>query len=321
MPESILTTKLQPSPLREPAVHRPRLTAKLARAAAHRLTVIAAPAGFGKSTLLGAWLATEAARAGWLALDPHDDAAPRFLRYLVAALQQIDSTIGSQALALLDSGHIPATETVLATLINDLAATARPAFLVLDDYHVIESPAIHAALDFLLAHAPPQLHLVIAGRATPPLALARLRSQAQLLEIHAADLRFTATEIDEFLGAVMHLDLPPADRIALEMRTEGWVAGLQLAALSLQGEDDKHAFIAAFRGADRHIADYLFEEVLRHLSPARQRFLLCTSVADQLCAGLCDAINGGSDGQATLENLDRANLFVVPLDHDRRWYR
>lgn len=319
--DTLLATKLHPPPLRRDFVPRQRLTAKLNRILESKLTLITAPAGFGKTTLIREWVEPYGHSVAWLSLDEQDNSPARFLLYLIHAFRQIEPALGSEALGLLNSTHLPHLSTVLTHLTNDLAATPAPRIIILDDYHLIEDQTIHQALDFLLAHGPAHTHLVIASRSQPPLSLARLRGQAQLLELNSADLRFTAFEVEQFLRQVMQLDLSPAERMALEMRTEGWIAGLQLAGLSLQRQENKSAFIASFSGDDRHIGDYLFEEVLQHQSDEIQRFLLFTSVADNLCGSLCDAILGESGSQTMLERLDDLRLFIAPLDQQRQWYR
>ncbi|MCQ3980066.1 MAG: helix-turn-helix transcriptional regulator, partial [Anaerolineae bacterium] len=319
--DTLLATKLHPPPLRRDFVPRQRLTVKLNHILESKLTLITAPAGFGKTTLIREWVEPYGHPIAWLSLDERDNSPARFLLYLIHAFRQIEPALGSEALGLLNSIHLPQLSTVLTHLTNDLAATPTPRIIILDDYHLIEDQTIHQAMDFLLAHGPAHTHLVIASRSQPPLSLARLRGQAQLLELNSADLRFTAVEVEQFLKQVMQLDLPPAERIALEMRTEGWIAGLQLAGLSLQGQENKSAFIASFSGDDRHIGDYLFEEVLQHQSDQIQRFLLFTSVADKLCGSLCDAILGESGSQTMLERLDDLCLFIAPLDQQRQWYR
>ena len=305
---------------------RPELVARLERGLAGRLTLVSAPAGSGKTTLLGEWLAEHAGRRpeptiAWLSLDPADSDPDRFWTYVVAALQAVRPEVGEAARAMLESGHSPAIDVILAMLLNDIASSADDLVLVLDDYHVIESAEIHDAMAFLVDRLPPQMHVVILSRADPALPLARLRARGELVELRAADLRFSATEAAAFLGDVMGLDLAPGDVEALEGRTEGWIAGLQLAALSMQGRDDVGGFVEAFAGNDRYIVDYLVEEVLQRQPPRVREFLLRTSILDRLCGPLCDAVTGQSDGAAMLEELDRANLFVVPLDGRRQWYR
>jgi LuxR family maltose regulon positive regulatory protein len=287
------------------------------------LTLLSAPAGFGKTTLVSEWAAASDLPIAWLSLDDADGDPRRFLVYLVSALQTVEPNLGEGVLRLLQSPEPPPTELVLAELINAIAQVQRKLTLVLDDYHMVDSKPVDAALTFLLDHLPPQVHLVVATREDPQLPLARYRSRGQLAELREADLRFTPAEAAEFLNQVMGLSLSEQDIAALESRTEGWIVGLQLAALSLQRLPDTTGFIQSFTGTHRFVLDYLLEEVL-HRQPERiQDFLLRTSILERLSGPLCDAVapDASSPGQAILEYLERANLFVVPLDHERRWYR
>ncbi len=294
-----------------------------AAAARSALTVLSAPAGFGKTTLLTEWLAADAAggaSVAWLSLDQRDNEPTLFWTYVVAALQTAAEGVGAGALSLLQSSQ-PSTEAALAVLLNDLHATPEDILLVLDDYHLIEATEIHDGMAFLLEHLPPRLHLVLATRADPALALARLRGRGELVEVRAADLRFTAEESVAYLNGSMGLALTEGDVAALDGRTEGWIAALQLAALSMQGRGDASAFIAGFAGDDRYIVDYLAEEVLGRQPAEVRDFLLKTSMLDRLTGPLCDAVTGREGGRATLVALERANLFLVPLDGRREWYR
>ncbi|MDT4922472.1 MAG: hypothetical protein QOG01_185 [Pseudonocardiales bacterium] len=319
----LLETKLHLPRRRGGLVARPRLSKRLSRGAESALTLVSAPAGFGKTTLLAEWLAAAPAdgrSVAWLSLDQRDNDPAVFWTYLVAALQKAAHGVGAEALALLQSPQSP-KEAVLGTLLNDLDAVSNDVVLVLDDYHVIEERDVQDGMAFLLEHLPPQLHLVIASRADPAFPLARLRGRGELVEIRAADLRFTPDEAAAYLNGVMGLVLTARDVEALEGRTEGWIAALQLAALSMQGRDDIAGFIASFAGDDRYIVDYLVEEVLQR-QPARVRsFLLQTSILSRLNGSLCDAVTGQDGGKVMLEALDRANLFLVPLDDRRQWYR
>lgn len=328
----VLGTKLRlPRPRRQ-LVSRGRLTdrLRLAAGALPRLVLVAAPAGFGKTTLMSQWLAESGQhrRVAWLSLDPGDADPQQFLVQLIAAVQTTDPALGVAALALAAGERGLPIEDVLVSLINDLDQLAGPTVLALDDYHVIDSPAVHEAVAFLLDHLPPQVTVAITTRADPPLPLSRLRTRGELLELRAADLRFTADEADAFLNQVMELDLDPAQVAALEGRTEGWAAGLQLAGLSVRGRTDRDgvrgpvgAFIEAFAGSHRFVLDYLVEEVLEHQAEDVRRFLLDTAVLDQLTGPLCDVITGGADSARILERLHRDNLFVVALDDRREWYR
>jgi LuxR family transcriptional regulator, maltose regulon positive regulatory protein len=379
----ILTTKLYVPRPRDGHVARPQLLARLATGLRGALTLIAAPAGFGKTTLLADLLAAQSSErkvlgselpvpertqnlcAAWLSLDAGDNDPAVFLRYLIAALQgALGSAVGAMALVLIESPQPPPLSVVLTALINDLANvrleasglgfvdSSRPSglqppasslILVLDDYHVIDTPAIHEALSFLLDHLPPALRLVIASREDPPLPLARLRGRGQLTELRAADLRFVPSEVAAFLNDVMHLDLSADAVAALDTRTEGWITGLQLAALAIQNHTHRDSFVGAFTGSNRFIVDYLASEVLDHLTAELRTFMLSTSILNRLCGPLCDAVLGMGDqglglrselptpgprpltpdaySQRILDQLERANLFLIPLDAERRWYR
>lgn len=291
MLETLLATKLYYPPVRDNLVARPRLVQQLALEALRPFTLICAPAGYGKTTLVATGLTQEGheQRVAWLSLDEEDNDPVRFWVYVIAALRQVADGICEQALALLQSPQ-PVPHTALTFLINDVAAQPKPLVLVLDDYHAIHAQPIHEEMVFLLDHLPPQLRLVITSRADPPLPLARLRVRGQLHELRAADLRFTPEEAADFLQAVMGLPLTAADVQALEARTEGWIAGLQLAALSMQGVADLSGFIRAFSGSHRHLIDYLTEEVLVRQPEPIQQFLLQTAVLDRFCAPLCEAV-------------------------------
>ena len=329
----VLATKLFAPAPRAQLVARPRLVEQLDTTldASHRLTLVSAPAGFGKTTELSDWLThldqrQTQTRVGWLSLDDGDNDVTRLLTHVVAALQGVGLD-GDPA--VLESLHAASTTSVLTAIVNDVATASEHApgehwILVLDDYHVISASDVHEAVTFLLDHLPGQLHLVIATRSDPPLPLARLRSRGQLTEVRAADLRFTTDEAREFLNRVMGLDLTAADVDALDERTEGWVAGLQLAALSLRGIQERAevaGFIEAFTGSHRFVIDYLADEVLARQPVQVRDFLLHTAVLDLLTGPLCDAVTGGDDGPRMLETLERGNLFLVALDTERSWYR
>jgi len=318
----LLSTKLHVPRPRAQLVSRSHLTKRLQQEAERALTLLSAPAGFGKTTLLAQWFAESGTPVAWLSLEAEDNDPTRFLSYLIAALQTLDSQIGTTALALLRTPQPPSPETVLAVLTNDLVERDGDDFaLVLDDYHVITADPLHRGMTFLLEHLPPQLHLILATRADPPLSLTRLRAGGQLAELRAADLRFGATEVSAFLQGVMGLDLPHEAITTLERRTEGWIVGLQLAALSLQGRTDVSAFLATFTGSHRYVLDYFSDEVLVRQPAPVQQFLLHTCILERLSGPLCDAVTGQEGSQAMLEALERANLFVVALDEERGWYR
>ena len=302
---------------------RPRLSERLSRGAESALTLVSAPAGFGKTTLLAEWLAAAPAdgrAVAWLSLDQRDNDPALFWTYLVAALKTAAPGVGAGALSLLQPPRAPG-EAGLVTLLNDLDAVSNDVVLVLDDYHVIDARDVQDGMAFLLEHLPPQIHVVIGSRADPALPLARLRGRGDLAEIRAADLRFTPGEAAAYLNEAMGLVLTAADVAALEGRTEGWIAALQLAALSLQGREDTAAFIAGFAGDDRYIVDFLAEEVLQRQPEHVQQFLLQTSILDRLSGPLCDSVTGQDGSKAKLAALERGNLFLVPLDDRRQWYR
>jgi LuxR family maltose regulon positive regulatory protein len=319
----ILQTKLYIPPIRPELVSRPRLIERLNEGLHGKLTLISAAAGFGKTTLVSEWVAGCERPAAWLSLDEGDNDPTRFLTYLVAALQTIMANIGEGVLGVLQAPQPPPIESILTTLLNEIATIPDHFILVLDDYHAIDAKPVDRALTFLLEHLPPQMHLVIATREDPHLPLTRLRARGQLTELRAADLRFTPAEAAEFLSQVMGLNLSTEDIAALETRTEGWIAGLQLAAISMRGHEDTASFINSFTGSHHFVLDYLVEEVLQQQSESIQTFLLRTSILDRLCGPLCDAVLGSpsASGQETLEYLERTNLFIVPLDSERRWYR
>ncbi len=321
MTDNLLQTKLYQPPLRPSLVHRPHLIEKLNRGLHGKLTLISAPAGFGKTTLISEWIAGCQRPFAWLSLDERDGELTRFLTYFVAALRTAAGEIGDRALAALQDSPPPAAESILTLLVNELVAASQEMVLVLDDYHVLESPPIDQALTFLLEHLPPQLHLVITTREDPPLPLPRLRARGWLTELRAADLRFTTEETAVFLHQAAGLDLSADELAALEKRTEGWIAGLQLAALSMQGRDDVPGFITSFAGDNRYILDYLVAEVLQRQPPPVRQFLVQTSILDRLCAPLCRAVTRQDASGDLLETLERGNLFVIPLDDRRQWYR
>lgn len=320
-PALLLATKLSVPRPRAQLVHRAHLIERLQQIAIVPLTLVSAPAGFGKTTLLAQWQATCGMPVSWLSLETQDNEPVRFFSYLLAAIERL-LHLGILARAQLEAPQPAPLEHVLILLINDIVAHQTGDFaLVLDDYHVIEADAIHREIAFLLEHLPPQMHLVLATRTDPPLLLAHLRAHGQLTEVRVADLRFDTNEAYTFLHTVMGLDLPIPTLATIEQRTEGWIAGLQLAALSLQGKTDAATFLSTFTGSHHFILDYLTEEVLSRQSAAVQSFLLATSILERLCGSLCDVVTGQQGGQTMLESLERTNLFVVSLDDERQWYR
>ena len=321
MSTPILATKLYVPAPQPRVVPRPRLTERLNEGLHRKLTLISAPAGFGKTTLLGEWLAGCGRPAAWLSLDEGDNDPTRFLAYLVAALRTVATDIGEGVLGALQSPQPPPTETILTALLNEINAIPDNFVVVLDDYHLIDARPIDDALAFLLEHLPPRMHLVVATREDPHLPLSRLRVRGQMSELRAAYLRFTPSEAAEFLVGVMGLSLSAEDIAALEDRTEGWIAGLQLAALSMRGREDVAGFIRAFAGDNRYVVDYLVEEVLQRQPERVRSFLLQTSILERLSGPLCDAVTGREGSNALLEALERGNLFVVPLDDRRHWFR
>jgi len=323
MDTPILRTKFYIPPTRSEWVSRPNLIEQLHAGLHHKLTLISAPAGFGKTTLLSAWIASIARPVAWVSLDEGDNDPARFWTYVVTALQTIKADIGQAALAMLRSPQLPAIEPLLVQLINEIAAIPECLVLVLDDYHTIQAPAIHEALTFLLDHLPPQMHLVVASRADPPLPIALYRGRGEVTELRQADLRFTLDEAIAFLTQVTGLNLTIDEVAALTTRTEGWISGLQMAAISMRGRDAEHIpdFVAALTGSHEYIADYLSDQVFSQQSENVRAFLLQTSILDHMTGPLCDAVTGQSGGQQALERLKTTNLFVVSLDDERRWFR
>lgn len=337
MPVPLLATKLYIPTLNRQLVPRPRLVARLQAGLDCKLTLLSAPAGFGKTTLLCEWIADCGLPVAWVSLDEGDNDLTRFLAYLIASLRTLDPEIGGNALAMLQSPKASPAEPVLVELVNDITSEPvnesdqrtreeingglRQMILVLDDFHSITATSIHEAIAFLLDHMPGNLHLIISGRADPALPLARLRGRGQLVELRQSDLRFRLEEVKEFLNQVMDLSLSEKDIDTLASRTEGWIAGLQMAGLSMQGRQDASAFIQAFSGTNRYILDYLVEEVLGLQSEATQNFLLRSAILERMTGPLCEAVTGQKNGQRILESLERDNLFIVSLDDERRWYR
>src|SRR5512139_154142 len=334
----LILTKVRVPSIRPRLVPRPRLQEQILRGLQSPLTVVITPAGFGKTTLVASCVATRQIQAAWLSLDKNDNDAERFLTYLLAALHESDNSIGEAASELMQRLQQPHPEAVLTSLINDLDNASREIVLVLDDYQFISNQAVHDAVIFLLEHCAPTFHLVIATRADPPLPLARMRARGQLVELRVNDLTFTEAEATYFLNDVMGLHLDAGSVAILEERTEGWIAGLQMAALSMRDRKDISGFIGVFSGTNRYILDYLLEEVLANQPLEIQYFLLNTSILERLTAPLCDAVilptadlmdNEGSPGSgmfyhessSILDYLERASLFLLPLDDERIWYR
>lgn len=325
VPERLLITKLHVPPVPPGWLTRPRLGRRLEAAVHCRLTVVCAPAGFGKTTLLCEWIARLAKDGGppvaWLSVDREDNDPERFWTYFVAAMQTVQPRLARGALALLETGKAPSIRAVLTTLVNDISEAGSEFLIVLDDYHEISSRSVHESLAFLVDHLPPRAHVVLATRADPPLPLARLRVRGQLCELRAADLRFTMEEATAFFNDIMDLGLSSDNVRALESLTEGWIASIRMAAISMQSCDSISGFIAEFAGTHRHIMDYLVEEVLGRQDSAVQDFLLRTSVLDRLSAPLCSAVTGIDRTQELLDHLQSSNLFIVPLDEGRQWFR
>src|SRR6266545_6629023 len=317
----LLSTKFSIPRIRRDLLALSHLISRLEEATRRELVLVSTPAGFGKTTLLAGWAQAAEGPVAWLSLDGDDNDPARFWRYIVAAIDKVHGGLGERALSLLNASAPPTFKAVVTALVNELAAHPDELVLILDDYHRIESPAVHDSLSFLLEHLPLGMHVVIASRSDPPIPLARFRARGQLAELRAADLRFTLNESTSLLRRVWELNLPEESIAALEERTEGWATGLQLAALALRGATNPAQFIQEFSGSHRYILDYLTEEVLEQQPDDVRSFLLKTSVLDQLYGPLCDVLTGRSDGQEMLADLERANLFLVPLDEERHWYR
>ncbi|MDF2721568.1 MAG: helix-turn-helix transcriptional regulator [Paenibacillus sp.] len=317
----MLTTKLYIPQPRTKIVYRPRLIERLDEGLKGKLTLVSAPAGFGKTTLISEWAKGCERPVAWLSLDEKDNDIAHFLTLFIAALQTVTEEIGKAAALALQSPQPPSAASILSMLINEISTLSHPFLLVLDDCHVIGAKPIDEALAFLLEHLPPQMHIVMITRENPQFPLGRLRAQSCLNELRASDLRFSPGEAAAFLNQVMSLRLSSEEIAALEARTEGWIAGLQLAALSMQGREDVSSFVRAFSGDNRYIVDYLVEEVLQRQPDAIRSFLLQTSVLDRLNGSLCDAVTLQAESKLRLEFLERGNFFVIPLDDNRHWYR
>jgi len=318
---AILQTKLNIPQTRLSIIQRPRLMDKLNAGMDSSLILVSAPAGYGKTTLIAEWLPVTQHRRTWFSLDESDNSPRQFLIYLLTALQQVQKEIGQSVERTLQASELPALEAMIKSLLSEWSADMVDTLLVLDDYHVITNMVIHEALNTILTYLPPRLHLVILTRADPPLPLARLRVRNHLTELRASDLRFSVDETAAFLSQTMGLTLSQEQAASLEVRTEGWVAGLQLAGLSMQGREDVEEFITAFTGSHHYIVDYLVEDVLNRQSELVKEFLLKTSILEQMSASLCNALTKDANSQSMLEELERTNLFVVSLDNERNWYR
>ncbi len=323
MSGSLLSTKLYVPPARENAVARPHLTEKLMTGLRQPgcFVLLSSPAGFGKTTLLSEFISQLQQPVAWVSLDEGDNDPVRFWSYLIAACQTVQAGVGASAQAILQLPQPPQAEPILTLLINDIASLDHELVLMLDDYHAIQNETIHSSLNFMLEHLPGNLHVVVSTRIDPPLPLARYRTRNRLVEIRARDLRLTNEEAASFLNRMMGLNLTTENVAALEKRTEGWVAGLQLAALSMKGRSDVAGFIKAFTGSHIYIAEYLVEEVLQRQPDEVQRFLLQTSILDRINPALCEAVTGCESGQSMLTALQRANLFILPMDDEGWWYR
>ena len=321
MTAPLLQTKLFLPQPRTGLVQRPRIIDKMNEGLERRLTLVSAPAGFGKSTMLIEWARTTGNKVTWLSIDDSDNDLKRFFIYLILAIQKINPSLGQDVLPVLQAADNPRMEHLLTILINDITEVDDEFTLILDDYHLIENQDIHNGLQFLIDHVPPNMHLVIASRVDPPIPMTRLRARDQVTEIRSRDLRFNQSETHAYLNDQMGLNLAQADISALHKRTEGWITALHLAALSMQNRDDKHDFIAAFSGGHHYIIDYLVSEVLSHQSEAIQNFLLRSSILDRFSAPLCNAVLEISDSKTLIQHLNQTNLFLISLDDERNWFR
>jgi LuxR family maltose regulon positive regulatory protein len=319
--EQLLTTKLYTPPLRADLVPRPHLDVRLSEGSNRKLTLVSAPAGFGKSTLVSSWLAESGVQAAWLSLDQGDNDPVRFWMYFIAAVQSIHQEIGEEARQILSAPQLRSTEPVAISLINDISELAYDLIVVLDDYHLIEAGQVHNSLSYLLEHQPPNLHLILITRVDPPLSLARLRAHDQLVGIRAGDLQFSSEEAAMLFNNVMLLNLKSEQVEALNRRAEGWIVSLNLAALTLKGQPSSERIIERFTKSHQYILDYLTEEVLETLPDAQRQFLLRTSILERFCAALCSAVTGNPASQNVLDELRNDNLFLIPLDTGGTWFR
>ena len=321
MTQPILSTKLYYPSLQTSWVKRERLIDKLNECFSAKLTIVSAPAGFGKTTLLSEWIEQSKHKVGWVSLDSGDNDPKRFLTYCIAALQQIQPGFGENTETIIQSPQQVSPESIVTAFINEINESLKESILILDDYHTIDSPEVHQSLSFFIEHLPHNLHLIVAGRHDPPIPLSRLRSRKQLLEVRESDLRFTIEETISFFKTSMGLELTKDEVETLEERTEGWIASLQLAGIAMQGGKNIHQFISDFKGSHSYIVDYLTEEVLNHLDASMQEFLLYTSILNRFNSSLCDAVTRGFGSQDVIGYLSKAKLFLVPLDEDRQWFR
>lgn len=321
MKTDLLASKFYFPPHRPDLVQRSRLLEALDAGLSGKLTLVSAPAGFGKTTTVSEWIRERGYPAAWLSLDKYDNDLSRFLTYLISALQRIDLQIGGDIQAALEESPSPRFEVLLTRLISEMERLPDRSIIVLDDYHLIHSNAVHDAINFLIEYSPPPIHLVISGRADPPLPISRLRVQGEVNEVRTPKLRFTKNEVATYLNDLMGFNLPSDGIAALEARTEGWIASLKLAALSMQGRDDWHEFITEFSGSHRYVIDYLVDEVMARQPEKVQIFLRRTSILERFCAPLCEHVVGESEEMDIIDYLDRSNLFLIPLDDHREWYR
>jgi len=317
----LVATKLNIPQVDRELVDRPRLIALLEAGSTGKLTLVSAPAGYGKTTLVSDWLTRSHIPAAWLSLDSADNQIPRFFCYLIRALQQIDPAVAAEIEAHLETGTDTPVENILAAVVNDIATSSAAFTLVLDDYHVINSMQIHQALEFLFNHMPTGMKVILISRADPPMPLARLRVQRQLTELREADLRFTGDEMREFFNDLMGLDISSEEITNLEIRTEGWIAGLQLVALTLQHGQYPQEHLVAITGSHRHLIDYLVDEVMSQQTEEVRSFLLCTSILERFNASLCFALMQKPNTREMLLALEKAHLFIIPLNDECKWYR
>ena len=320
-PFTLLRTKLHTPQVRSDWVRRPRLEKRLKQGLDRKLTLVSAPAGFGKSSLVASSLFESDRHAAWLSLDEGDNDPARFWTYVIAAIQTVEQDVGDEAKQIITSPQLRRTDPAIISLLNEISDLTDDLILVLDDYHVIEAEQVHEGLSYLLDHQPANLHMVLISRADPPISLARLRAHGQLIELRATDLEFSAAEAVILFNDVIDLNLNPEQVEALHERTEGWIVGLQLAALSLRGHPAYDTFFERFTGSQQFILDYLTEEVLHALPDAQRQFLLRTSILGRFCGALCHAVTGNAASQRLLDEIRRSNLFLIPLDTDGRWFR